>query len=106
MRRKHGKSKPTHTFVCLKLIFFPKSTLVRSKENTVLRSRVPPDRVSVVPNAVDCARFLPQPSLRPAPPTINIVVMSRLVYRKGVDLLLDVVPRVRALCCLPSDAIC
>lgn len=29
------------------------------KENTVLRARVPKDNVSVIPNAVDTARFTP-----------------------------------------------
>ena len=66
-----------------------------SKENTVLRANVPPERVSVIPNAVDCSRFVPDLSTRPAPGCINIVIMSRLVYRKGVDLLADIIPRVR-----------
>ncbi|KAK7310708.1 hypothetical protein RJT34_08380 [Clitoria ternatea] len=45
-----------------------------SKENTVLRSGLPPEKVFAVPNAVDTA--------------------SRLVYQKGVDLLIEVVPEV------------
>eukprot|EP00240_Pyramimonas_obovata_P004562 CAMPEP_0118959672 /NCGR_PEP_ID=MMETSP1169-20130426/63250_1 /TAXON_ID=36882 /ORGANISM="Pyramimonas obovata, Strain CCMP722" /LENGTH=408 /DNA_ID=CAMNT_0006907811 /DNA_START=629 /DNA_END=1852 /DNA_ORIENTATION=+ len=67
-----------------------------SKENTVLRASVHPDRVSVIPNAVDSSRFQPDLSSRPQGPTVNIVVMSRLAYRKGVDLLIDLVPRVCA----------
>ena len=35
-----------------------------AKENTVLRSGAPPRRVSVVPNAVDAARFTPDSSMR------------------------------------------
>lgn len=35
------------------------------KENTVLRARVPKERVSVIPNAVDTALFTPDPSRRP-----------------------------------------
>jgi phosphatidylinositol glycan class A protein len=39
-----------------------------AKENTVLRSAVPPQRVSVIPNAVDAVRFVPDVSKRPPPP--------------------------------------
>ncbi|XP_052824527.1 phosphatidylinositol N-acetylglucosaminyltransferase subunit A isoform X2 [Octopus bimaculoides] len=35
-----------------------------SKENTVLRSSVKPEMVSVIPNAVDCTKFIPNPSKR------------------------------------------
>ncbi|SPP74898.1 phosphatidylinositol N-acetylglucosaminyltransferase subunit A [Drosophila guanche] len=63
------------------------------KENTVLRARVAKHRVSVIPNAVDTALFTPDVSQRPSNETINIVVASRLVYRKGIDLLAGVIPR-------------
>ncbi|XP_050329193.1 phosphatidylinositol N-acetylglucosaminyltransferase subunit A [Bactrocera neohumeralis] len=65
------------------------------KENTVLRARIPKENVSVIPNAVDTALFTPNPSKRPTDGTINIVVASRLVYRKGIDLLAGVIPRFR-----------
>lgn len=66
-----------------------------SRENTVLRACVPPRRVYVVPNAVDMTAFYPSPhasieDLRQADNTI--VVMSRLVYRKGIDLLIRILP--------------
>ena len=58
----------------------------------------------MIPNAVDCERFTPDPSKRWPLNTINIVVMSRLTFRKGsmlyfkhllgVDLLADVIPMV------------
>ncbi|XP_014496465.1 phosphatidylinositol N-acetylglucosaminyltransferase subunit A isoform X3 [Vigna radiata var. radiata] len=64
-----------------------------SKENTVLRSGLPPEKVFVVPNAVDTAIFKPAVN-RPSGPEIVIVVISRLVYRKGVDLLVEVIPEV------------
>jgi len=51
-----------------------------SKENTVLRSGISPEKVFMVPNAVDTAMFT--------------VVISRLVYRKGADLLVEVIPEV------------
>ncbi|XP_018332775.1 phosphatidylinositol N-acetylglucosaminyltransferase subunit A isoform X2 [Agrilus planipennis] len=58
------------------------------KENTVLRAGFEKcsQRVSVIPNAVDAIHFMPRPELR-SKDKIVIVVVSRLVYRKGVDLL-------------------
>lgn len=64
-----------------------------SKENTVLRSGITPDRVFVVPNAVDTTMFTPSPC-RLSCDEIVIVVISRLVYRKGADLLVEVIPEV------------
>lgn len=64
-----------------------------SKENTVLRSGLPPQKVFVIPNAVDTANFQPNPSL-PITDEVVIVVISRLVYRKGADLLVEVIPDV------------
>lgn len=53
-----------------------------SKENTVLRAALDPRIVSVIPNAVDPTDFTPDPSRRDDG-TVTIVVVSRLVYRKG-----------------------
>lgn len=64
-----------------------------SKENTVLRSGLPPEKVFVIPNAVDTAVFKPAPE-RLSRDEIVIVVVSRLVYRKGADLLVEVIPEV------------
>lgn len=64
-----------------------------SKENTVLRSGIPPEKVFVIPNAVDTAMFKPAPK-RLSYDEIIIVVISRLVYRKGADLLVEVIPEV------------
>ncbi|TQD87534.1 hypothetical protein C1H46_026951 [Malus baccata] len=64
-----------------------------SKENTVLRSGLPPEKVFVIPNAVDTAMFKPAPE-RLSSHEIVIVVTSRLVYRKGADLLVEVIPEV------------
>ncbi|XP_030954745.1 phosphatidylinositol N-acetylglucosaminyltransferase subunit A-like isoform X1 [Quercus lobata] len=64
-----------------------------SKENTVLRSGLPPEKVYVIPNAVDTAMFKPAAE-RPSGNEIIIVVISRLVYRKGADLLVEVIPEV------------
>nr|XP_025673444.1 phosphatidylinositol N-acetylglucosaminyltransferase subunit A isoform X2 [Arachis hypogaea] len=64
-----------------------------SKENTVLRSGLPPEKVFVIPNAVDTAMFKPA-VVQPSRSEIVIVVISRLVYRKGADLLVEVIPDV------------
>ncbi|KAM7514787.1 hypothetical protein LguiA_004370 [Lonicera macranthoides] len=66
-----------------------------SKENTVLRSGLPPEKVFVIPNAVDTAMFRPAPQ-RLGSDEIIILVISRcrLVYRKGADLLVENIPEV------------
>ena len=66
-----------------------------SRENTVLRACVPPARVYVIPNAVDMACFYPtrKISLKEIDDCDRtIVIMSRLVYRKGIDLLIAIIP--------------
>jgi phosphatidylinositol glycan class A protein len=79
------------------------------RENLILRARLHPSFVSTIPNAVDTTKFTPGKdaqhhghlhSLHQPYPTIssqhtkviNIVVISRLVYRKGIDLLVKVIP--------------
>ncbi|KAF4358469.1 hypothetical protein G4B88_020147 [Cannabis sativa] len=64
-----------------------------SKENTVLRSGLLLEKVFVIPNAVDTAMFKPA-AKRLSRDEIVIVVISRLVYRKGADLLVEVIPEV------------
>lgn len=65
-----------------------------SKENLSLRASLNPSIISVIPNAVDASQFKPDPSKRYPLNTINIVVVSRLTYRKGIDLLVGVIPEV------------
>ncbi|KAF1995605.1 glycosyltransferase family 4 protein [Amniculicola lignicola CBS 123094] len=81
------------------------------KENTVLRASLDPLMVSVIPNAVVAENFKPlshthgsHPRHAPGPPPrlgphdkITIVVISRLFYNKGTDLLIAAVPRILAL---------
>ncbi|XP_041474313.1 phosphatidylinositol N-acetylglucosaminyltransferase subunit A-like isoform X2 [Lytechinus variegatus] len=62
-----------------------------SKENTVLRATVSPSLVSVIPNAVDPTVFKPDTANRKHD-RITIVIVSRLVYRKGMDLLAAIIP--------------
>lgn len=61
------------------------------KENTALRANVRPDLVSVIPNAVDTAIFKPDENKK-YDSRVVVVVISRLVYRKGIDLLAGVIP--------------
>jgi phosphatidylinositol glycan class A protein len=61
------------------------------RENLVLRSCLAPELISVIPNAVDVSRFTPDPSLRRPMNKINIVIISRLTYRKGIDLIAPVI---------------
>ncbi|KAK0176794.1 hypothetical protein PV328_000899 [Microctonus aethiopoides] len=63
------------------------------KENTVLRAKVLKEKVSVIPNAVDTALFTPDITKRKNN-CITIVIVSRLVYRKGVDLLAEIIPEI------------
>jgi len=62
------------------------------KENLALRAQIDPRLIYTIPNAVDPTKFTPDPSRRFPLNTINIVVMSRLAYRKGIDLLVDIIP--------------
>ena len=77
------------------------------RENTVLRAQLfdkdvyDPSKLSmrnnvyVIPNALVVERFKPNPP--PPSDTITIVVISRLAYRKGIDLLVATAPRICAL---------
>uniref|UniRef100_A0A914HAF4 phosphatidylinositol N-acetylglucosaminyltransferase n=1 Tax=Globodera rostochiensis TaxID=31243 RepID=A0A914HAF4_GLORO len=65
-----------------------------SKENTVLRAGVAPQRVFVIPNAIDAVLFQPDPARFARPTVTTVVVLSRLVYRKGADLLVEVIPHI------------
>jgi len=66
-----------------------------SKENTVLRASYPPGLVSVIPNAVDSYQFTPDPG-RKTKGKVTVVVVSRLVYRKGTDILAALIPEICA----------
>lgn len=77
-------------FVHLGLIF-------RRRENTVLRAHLRPGykrNVYVIPSAVIPEQFEPATLGPDKLDTITIVVVSRLTYRKGVDLLVAIAPRI------------
>ncbi|CBH09324.1 N-acetylglucosaminyl-phosphatidylinositol biosynthetic protein, putative [Trypanosoma brucei gambiense DAL972] len=72
-----------------------------SRENTVLRAKIDPQRVSVIPNATDCSFFTPPDDMKYKSwaskvenEGLTIVVIGRLVYRKGSDLFVDVIPEI------------
>ena len=64
------------------------------RENYIVRSNLEPSQTFTIPNAIDCSRFKPDPTKRFPLGTINIVIMSRLEYRKGFDLLIEVIPEI------------
>lgn len=92
--------------------------MTSSKENTVLRASLDPLMVSVIPNAVVAENFQPvshstsDDAVEPhilksnatksksshisSDDTITIVVISRLFYNKGTDLLIAAIPRIIA----------
>lgn len=70
-----------------------------SKENTVLRASLDPVHVSVIPNAIVSAEFCPVISTRneysiPKDSPLTIIIASRLVYRKGADLMVQIIPKI------------
>jgi phosphatidylinositol N-acetylglucosaminyltransferase subunit A len=64
-----------------------------NKENLFLRLSIPPSKIYVISNSINACNFKPDPSLRPKD-TINIIILSRLTYRKGIDLIVNVIPRI------------
>lgn len=75
-----------------------------AKENTVLRSGANPERVSVIPNAVDTALFKPSVAAiatqhssvtrDKSQKRTTVVVLCRLAQRKGVDMLIRIIPEI------------
>ena len=64
-----------------------------SKENTVLRASLDPRNVSVLPNAIISASFKPGnlPAYQKGE-KMTIVVVGRMTYRRGTDLLVAAIP--------------
>ena len=62
----------------------------------MLRSGVPQHKVYVIPNAVDCDIFSPdyQVDNISRKKKVVVVIGSRLVYRKGIDLVAEILPRI------------
>ena len=53
-----------------------------------------PHKIYVINNAINWDDFIPGPNLRHPKDKINIVILSRLTYRKGIDLVINVIPRI------------
>jgi phosphatidylinositol glycan class A protein len=81
------------------------------KENLVLRTNLSPDMVAVIPNSLDIDCFLPRADDETGAVDetvadddggddgtrwITVVMLSRLVYRKGLDLAVEAIPAVCA----------
>jgi len=70
------------------------------RENLCLRAGLPPSMAYAIPNAIDPARFTPpllearKQAFERSGGRVVVVVVSRLVHRKGTDLLARVVPQV------------
>ena len=69
------------------------------KENFCLRVKTDPHNVFIIPNAVDTFKFEPIPSIKSQikPGVINVVFIARMVQRKGVHLLIGIIPKVIAM---------
>ena len=61
------------------------------KDNFCLRTKFNPNACFTIPNAVDSMRFYPDDGCKNYD-VINIVYISRVQYRKGVDLLIGLIP--------------
>lgn len=72
------------------------------RDNLILRAKLDPNKIDVIPNAVDPSKFTPASEATSShnhtdeveKNRINVVVVSRLVYRKGVDLLVGIIPKI------------
>lgn len=64
------------------------------RDNLMLRAYLDPRICNVIPNAVDFKKFTTCKNSEKAKETINIVCIMRQTYRKGTDLLIEVIPEI------------
>jgi phosphatidylinositol glycan class A protein len=65
------------------------------KENIILRLKVPAEHAVVIPNAIDHHFYNKRiPKLTAEPDTIKIIFMTRMTFRKGVDLFIEIMPAI------------
>ncbi|EZG57253.1 putative phosphatidylinositol N-acetylglucosaminyltransferase [Gregarina niphandrodes] len=91
-----------HVNKCLKIFLSQIDACISvsytNKENLCLRACIPPKKISVIPNALNYELFSPNPSIpdngfiNPAPSVVNVVMIGRLTFRKGTDLLAQAIP--------------
>jgi len=65
------------------------------RQNLLQRATLDPSIVYTIPNAIDATKFTPNPTQQ-CHTRVKVVVVSRLVYRKGVDLLVGLIPLICA----------
>ncbi|KAF7679669.1 Phosphatidylinositol N-acetylglucosaminyltransferase subunit A [Astathelohania contejeani] len=63
-----------------------------TKENLMYRTHLPSKLIHVIPNAVEKNKFAC--NKKKTNGNITIIVASRLVYRKGIDILVEALPRI------------
>ena len=67
-----------------------------ARDNLILRAMFNPYKTNVIPNGVDFTKFKPDKELQKKKNSkdITIISVSRQAYRKGTDLLIEVIPEV------------
>ncbi|MCQ2817474.1 MAG: glycosyltransferase [archaeon] len=65
-----------------------------ARDNFVIRTMFHPKNVHVIPNGIDFTKFAPNPNKNDNKDTITIVSVSRMHYRKGADLIIEVIPEI------------
>ena len=73
-------------------------------ENLIVRASIHHKNVTTIPNAVDCTRFIPKNFNQKQSNNNNdyhnktskftIIMMNRLVYRKGINLMIEIIPTI------------
>lgn len=79
------------SFLCTYLDFAISVSSV-SKENTQLRLNLQKDKMAVIPNGIIPEIFYPKTEKYKIGEKIRLIVMCRLVFRKGLDLLIGALP--------------
>ena len=66
-----------------------------ARDNLILRSMFNPKNSNVIPNGVDITKFYPEINNNIKNSNIiNIISISRQTYRKGTDLLIEIIPEI------------
>ena len=64
------------------------------RENLIIRTGYSPNKTSVIPNAIETSMFPADTSKIYPLNTINVIFMARMTRRKGIDLLIGLIPRI------------
>lgn len=63
-----------------------------AKINTGARTAIPPEHIKVIPNGIVPEYFYPKKKKKMAHTKIRVLFCARLVFRKGIDLLVEALP--------------